>query len=500
MVVSSALVLTLCSCSVERDELVDSLSVSMIGYAAGRVKFVKTESATTSVLTAFNTSIYGSLYYYDGDYTDDELSEIEDDFSYQFCRLYALSDYHYDFIVDGEEINNLKTVNDSYGTGEAVVVDEYLYDLLKETYEFSIRSADSDGTLRFDIFAGGINDYYEDKLNRLSSSITPLNKALSLTNNFIFSEDVLDDVAPLVEDTPKTVSDCEGLLEFNDEDHSVVFNKFGDAESVKISLSAAAKGKATEYIADYFEAQYPDISLLINSGTSSIKAIGSRPDGKDWTIRYMNPLNAECYRVNESINTYEVKLTVTGAFNLSTSGYYEHYFYVYDEGNDEYIRREHIINPSTGVSTSYFDQVSIISDNAFLADMYTTTMMTCSSVDEAETLKDTLDEYYGLDTSVIYCFKSQPDDPLSIYRYKHSEIDDLSSYNLPKVTLSDGTQYEGDYSDVEASDVTFNVSTVSRSFKETYLATSDIYDNMAVITDTSVTPNQDKILAVLEEL
>ncbi len=481
--------------------MVTSLSVDMIlRSGSGRVKFVRGEDSSTSVLNAFNTSIYGQLYYYDGTYTTEELEEIQDEFSYQFCRLYALSDYHYDFIVDGEEINNLKTINDSYGTGEAVVVDEYLYDLLKETYEFSIRSAKEDGSLRFDIFAGETNDLYEYKLNRLTSSMTAKNKALSMVNNFIFSDDVLDDVEPLVEDTPKTVSDCEGLLEFDDEDHSVVFNKFKDAESVKISLSAAAKGKATEYVADYFESLYPDISLLINSGTSSIKAIGSRPDGRSWTIRYMNPLNAECYRVDEEINTYEVKLSLTGAFNLSTSGYYEHYFYVYDEESDEYIRRDHIINPSTGVSTSYFDQVSIISDDAFLADMYTTTMMTCSSVEESESLKTTLDSYYNLDTACIYCFKSVEDDPLTLYKYRHSEIDNLSEYNLPVMELSDGTRYGGDYSDISVDDISKCVSKADRSFKETYLADSHIYGNMSIIDDTSVTPNQDKILAVLQKL
>ncbi len=503
LVLISAALFTLCSCELTTtaDEMVTSLSVSMIGYAgSSRVRFIKDEDATTSVLNAFNTSIYGQLYYYDGTYTDEEIEDIRDEFSYQFCRLYALSDYHYNFIVDDEQINNLKTVNDSYGTGESVVLDEFLYDLLKETYEFSMQSAKDDGSLRFDIFAGEINDFYEDKLDHLTSSMTAKNKALSMVNNFIFSDDVVDDVQPLVSDTPKTVSDCDGLLEFNDEEHSVIFNKFGDAEKVSISLSAAAKGKATEYIADYFESIYPDISLLINSGTSSIKAIGSRPDGKSWTIRYMNPLNAECYRVNEDINTYEVKLQVSGAFNLSTSGYYEHYFYVYDEDQDEYIRRDHIINPSTGVSTSFFDQVSIISDNAFLADMYTTTMMTCASVEEAESLKNTLDAYYGLDTNVIYCFKSQDSDPLSQYTYKHSEITDLSDYNLPKMELTDGSTYEGDYSDITVDDISKCVSKSSRSFKETYLASSAIFDNLAIIDDTSVTPNQDKILAVLQEL
>lgn len=516
----TVLALSLSSCTNpygDKEGVVTPLNVGIIGSSMGDIRFVPIEGEPTLVLTPFNTSIVGNLYHYEDTYTESELEAIKEKFDFDMQYYYALSDRHYDYTVNGEKIVNLKTINDS-PRGVPIPVDPFLFELLQESYEFSLNTADGDGNLLFDIFTGNLNDYYEEKLDTLGKK-TSLDMALYLANNVEFSSDVdLAEIESIVARTPVTKEEAEGLLEFDEENSTVTFNSFvKDGEridDIAISLSAVSKGFATEWISDAFLEEYPDISLLINSGTSSIKAVGKRPDGKEWNIRLTNPLYSEARVSPVGLNPYEVSFAKKGAFSLSTSGYYEHYFYVFDPEQDQYVRREHILYPKTGVSTSFFDQVSVFNDDAGLADMYTTTLMLASSIDEAVSLVERLDAIYGLDTKMILLFKSEEGSPLEPYQYSLSDVEDLSPNGLPQVYLKEDAEYAGnaiveidgekvyigDYTDLKTSDIDRQKGSVSqrrRKCFETYWVSADIYGDFSYIEDSKAVPYPEERKAVL---
>lgn len=483
-----------------------------IGTGTGHVRLVTNQG--TSLISPFNTSIYGAVYYSNGDYTEDQLTELDTLFRNRFAYYHALTDRHYYYRYfddvdakndDRSYITNVKVINDSYGKEEAIEVDEYLYDLLYTSYQFSLASEG-----KFNMFLGTLNDIYEEKISSVGVNESALNTALSYANHFYFSDDFnQEEIESTLSLIPTTVEEIRNAISFDEEKKTVTLHTFTNDEGVtadklEISLGGNGKGFATEKIADEIESMYPDISLLINSGTSSVKVVGERPDGVSWAIRLTNPLYQEFMYINQNdsnlYNPYEVAIQPSGSFNLSTSGYYEQYFYVYDESQDTYLRRMHIIDPSTGYSASYFDQVSVFLDDCGLADMYTTALMNTTSVDEAYALYNALNETYNQeDSGLILCYKGVSSSDDSLYSYKHSQLSNLSSYNLPKTLLSDGTTYEGDYSDVSSSQFSSSLSSPSRSFKEYYAVSASIYSLVSLIStsDSSIT-HADNILAQIK--
>jgi hypothetical protein len=200
-------------------------------------------------------------------------------------------------------------------------------------------------------------------------------------------------------------------------------------------------------------------------------------------------------------NSSEVYVKHSGAFNLSTSSYYEQYFYVADPASGKFLRRHHIVDSASGVSEAFFDEVSVFLDDAGLADMYTTALMNTASLSEAKALYLSLNTIYGeKDPGLLLCFKSPKGDSSSSYAYDPSQMKDLSSSGLPEVKLSDGTVYSGDYSDITRDQIQSAVSSFVPSFQVTYLASDSVFSSLGLISDTQVAPNQDKILAVLGKL
>lgn len=510
-------VLTLSGCEsglFAKEENVKTFSVGVIGSAVGDIRYVSDDSGTVTVLSPFNTSISASLYYYKGDYTDEEIQEIQDILNSTMQYTYALSDRHYDYTMDGDAkkpIVNVKAINDA-PRDTPIVVDPFLFDLLKESYEFSLETYDDSGNLLFNIFTGKLNTYYEEKLANLTFGESALNKTLRLANNLRFSSDVdFDTINGILAETPITKEEVEGLLTFDESTSSITFHTFVNKEGkeiddVEISLSAVSKGFATELLSDRLQEKWPDISFLLNSGSSSVKAIGNRPDGKSWSIRITNPLYREVASEDTGkLNSYEVSFDLLGAFSLSTSGYYENYFYVYDPEEDHYLRRDHILYPATGVSNAFFDQVSIFNDDAGYADMYTTTLMLARSLEEAEELLERLDKAFSLDSDAVLLFKSKAENPLELFQYASSQLTDLNEDGLPKALVSDGLSsqesvYDGDYSDLPAGQVVSSLSQVDpdkRDFRETYWISADVFDSFSIIQDDKTVVYPEDVKAVL---
>ena len=497
---SLSVFLSLFSCTVETtpQEQIDTLYSDAILSSRGRVRVVP-PPGDPGMVTPFHTVVSGAVYCYAGTYLDAEIEELEEDFQFLVSYYSALCDRHYDYTVDGAPLTNLKVLNEAE-RGTPVHVDSFLYDLLSESFRFSLESRDEEGRLRFDIFTGAVNDLYEDKLDDLEPSA--LEQALSLANGGrTFSSDI--DSSALEEAlwrTPSNYDECKDLLTFDPEEQTVTFHPFErdgvEVDGVEISLSGVGKGFATQRITEAFQERHEDISLLISSGTSSIKAVGDRPDGREWAIRLSNPVSLEAPL--EERNPYEVGYRKGGPFSLSTSGFAENHFYVYEPGTDTYRRRDHIVDPTSGLSVSYFDQVSVLLEDAGLADMYTTALMLTQSVEEAMELKNHLDEAFGVTSEALLLRKSDKEGG-GVYRLRHSDLSPLSSGLLPIVERTDGTTYEGDYSDLSPSEIARSVTTSERDYAVTYFATEGFFEDLEIIRDGTV-PYPDDVLARIEEI
>lgn len=485
--------------SCKESELVDTIDVPSIYAGGGDIRVLGAD-----FVSPFDTSITGALYYHKKDYSDDEIKDIEDTFKNDLVLYHALSDRHYSYYYKDSEdtlITNIKTINESYGTEEELALHPYLYNLLKTSYEFSLNSNG-----KFNIFLGTLNDIYETKLDivREEKNKETLDSVFEYSTNLYFSrfsETEKSEIAETVKTIPQNKTQMEGLLTFDDTKYSVVFHKYQDTEKLSISLGGNAKGFATQYVAQELEKKYPNISFLINSGYSSIKAIGIRPDNNAWKIRYDNPTYYEQALSHE--NPYyknEVKIQWEGAFDLSTSGFYNQYFYEYDRNEDTFKRRMHILNPENGYSCSFFDQVSVIMDDSALADLYTTALMNTSSVEEAYSLFESLNQIYQKeDASLLLCYKAKTDS-LSQYSYSLSDYDTLSSSHLPIAIFQDGNEYQGDYSSISNSDIKDVKSKFNPSFREVYLLTDNLYSKASLLTEKEIGQTGKTKLAVIEKL
>lgn len=497
------LLLTGCS---SKEEKVYSLSVGAIRKDRG---LIRVNDYTGERLASFNTSIEGRVYYYNGDYTKKQLSDLYDDFNYTFQYCHALTDRHYSYSQydnDGnfiKTIENVYSINQSYGSETPVKVDSYLYQLLKDSYTFSLNS---DG--KFNRFLGTLNDIYEAKLSSLGEekrgSLDYYKNGIlsSLTNRKFssFSANENNRIKTITDSLPKTKEDREGLLSFDDEKETVTFHRYKDAKKLEISLGGNGKGYATEYFCNKAKKEYPDISLIISSGSSSVKAIGARPDSRDWKISYINPLAKESY--SDKYNQSEVTITHDGDFNLSTSGYYEQYFYSYLPDQDgiyhpdtPFVRNSHIINPKTGYSCSYFDQVSVFLNDTGLADRYTTALRNTESLKEAKELFEKLNRIYEIeDAGLMLCRKSVKDHPEEHYSYKRNDYSPLQENGLPRIETKDGS-YSGDFSDLDSLPGKI-LSSYKGSFQETYY----LSENRLKKANINKENTKADIVSVLEEL
>ena len=486
---------TFISCCKKQNQYdIYSLSTEYFSSLKGKVRI---DDKNDPILSPFNTVITGKVLAISNTYSLDTYKEIQKEFNDDFSYYHALLDRHYDYkyFEDengkiGNEIINVKKINESYGTEKEIVCDEFLYDVLKESYNFTINS-----NLKFNMFLGTVNDIYEKKMSSILEKQTSLNRVMSITNKALFADDFDNlEIQNIVSTIPNTVEEVKNLLTFNDEKKTVIFHKLDKAEKLEISLGGNGKGYATEKISKTLKEKYPEIALTINSGSSSIKTIGKRPDNKAWNISYTNPVYREALGVDSITNPYnpcEVALKYTDEFNLSTSGYYEQYFYTYTYNIE---RRCHIIDSKTGFSHQFFDQVSVLISNAGLADMYTTALFNTDSVKECNELFNNLNSIYNQENAcLIMCYKSVKNNSNELYQYNINELKNSYEYNgkiYPEIKLGDGSIYQGDYNDIDIKDINDGtdviLSSVKRTFNETYVISENLKDKFYFL-DSSYT-------------
>lgn len=427
-------------------------------------------------ISPFNTSLTLSVYSYSGTYSKKDYTSMEEDFDFYTEYYHALSDRHYHYSLDEKKINNVKVINESYGNDTWIDVDPFLYELLKKNYDFSILTSG-----KYNMFLGSINQIYEDHDNE-----TALDYVFTKASGFSFSSFTIEEREKIAEysNNMPTSSEIKSLLSFDEENNRVKFNSlYRDGkliENLEISLSASAKGYATEKIASIFKEKYPGISMIINSGHSSIKAVGIRPDKKNWNINFDNPLY-ELYSGRKNIyDDNEFTISYQGEFTLSTSGNYLNSFYEYYDGKIK--RRNHIIDPYTGYSANYLDSVSVFLDDALLVDMMTTCLMTSNNQDEFDSFISLFEKEYNL-SNIQYMYSYEVvDDNRHILNL--SDFDILSDNNLPISVLGDSNVYTGDYSDIKTNDIKSVMTQLNVSLDMVYYVTPSLFE-MSSVKDSS---------------
>lgn len=156
-------------------------------------------------------------------------------------------------------------------------------------------------------------------------------------------QETIDGLLPLVDDSAITLDGNAATL----------------PTGAQLDLGAVAKGYAGDRAAEILQ-DAGVTSALLNLGSSTIRAIGSKPDGSPWRIALQDPNDTSAYA------------GVVSATDLSidTSGGYERYF----EGDDGEIYW-HILDPDTGYpAKNGLISVTVLSGSALTGDGLSTAL------------------------------------------------------------------------------------------------------------------------------
>ena len=153
---------------------------------------------------------------------------------------------------------------------------------------------------------------------------------------------------------------------------------FADPE-LQLDVGSIGKGYAVEQCAQAAEARGLT-SALLNVG-GNVRAIGTKPDGTQWTGGVENPWNASEVYTTDSLFGAAINMSDMA---LVTSGDYQRYFVV--DGK----RYHHIIDPDTLWPAAYYNGVTVLCPDSGMADCLTTALF-CMPLEEGQKLVESLD-------------------------------------------------------------------------------------------------------------
>ena len=239
----------------------------------------------------------------------------------------------YDMLADRykshDGVINIKYINEM-DINQEIKIDNRLYEMIEYSKSFH---AKTNGL--FNIALGNVIDVWSEYRNGNKTGVPTTEELLKSGSTSI------DDLSLLGNDT---------------------IMKKGD---VSLDLGAIAKGYVTELAGEYLEG----IGLnkyLITAGTSSVK-VGEHYRNDKYKIGLTDPLDTS--------NLYK---TVKGNnISVTTSGSYDRY-YEYDG-----VKYHHIINPNTFFPSNNSLAVTVITDDAALGEVLSTTLF-LMSVDEGK--------------------------------------------------------------------------------------------------------------------
>ena len=281
----------------------------------------------------------------------------EEEFTAQMDALHAdLVEYNqlYDIYNDYDGVTNIKTINDNAGTAPVTVDDKILgmLELAQTMYDTT----------------GG-------KLNIALGSV------LNIWHNYreaaLADDNDSNNQLPTQEELDAAAQHCDIANLIIDEDAKTVY--LADP-AMSLDVGSVGKGYAVEQAAQAAEARGLTSALVSVGG--NLRAIGTKPDGSQWTGGVENPWNAsEVYTNTNSIFGSPINMSDLA---LVTSGDYQRYFVV--DGQ----RYHHLIDPDTLFPSTYFNGVTVLCSDSGLADCLTTGLF-CQPLEDGMKIVESLD-------------------------------------------------------------------------------------------------------------
>ena len=282
--------------------------------------------------------------------------ESEEEFNTQMQALHQdLIAYNqlYDIYNDYDGVVNVKTINENAGKAP-VQVDDRILSMLELARQM------------YDLTGGKINIAMGSVLGIWHDHREAAEKDASDADNTL----------PTQEELEAAAQHCDINDLVIDEDAKTVY--LSDPE-MSLDVGSVGKGYAVEMVCRAAEARGLTSALVSVGG--NLRAIGTKPDGSQWTGGVENPWNAS--------DLYTASSMLSGAINMSdmalvTSGDYQRYFVV--DGK----RYHHLIDPDTLFPSTYFNGVTVLCSDSGLADCLTTGLF-CQPLEDGLKIVESLD-------------------------------------------------------------------------------------------------------------
>ncbi len=307
---------------------VAAVAVIAAGIGAYYLSREKHEKYSASMLDVFDTVITLVAY------TKDE-AEFDRYFDYAFDRLHELHKL-YDFYYTYDGVNNIMTINDNAGVAP-VPVEQEIIDMLKFSKELYSKTAG-----RTNIAMGAMlqiwHEYREEGIN------DPDNAKLPDMKDLVAASAHSDINSLIIDEEQKTVFLADPLM--------------------RLDVGAIAKGYATELVAKELIGMGMTSGIISSGG--NIRSVGKPMDGvrERWGVGIQNP--DESVFVENDEDLLDVIFVNDAA--VASSGDYQRYYYVGDT------RLHHIIDPDTLMPGTYYRAVTVLTDDAGLADYMSTAL------------------------------------------------------------------------------------------------------------------------------
>lgn len=300
------------------------------------------EKVVSKDMLYMNTYINIKIYGNDEQKINDALDKIDT----MFADYNKLSDRYKDY----DNVINIKYINEKLSLNEELKIDTKLYDILKYCKSYKEKTNNL-----FNITLGNAIDVWKSYRDGIKKGVPTIDE---LKNSGSIDEDAL------------VLKDNNIIVKTSD---------------ISIDLGAITKGYVTELAATYLE----NIGLnkyIITAGTSSVKVGTHYANGK-YKIGLTNPTDtADRYKVIKGNN-----------IAITTSGSFENY-YDYDG-----VRYHHIIDPITLFPKNYMLSVTIITKDAALGEILSTTLFLMPIDEGIEYIKqfDGVEAiWYGVDNKI----------------------------------------------------------------------------------------------------
>jgi len=254
-----------------------------------------------------------------------------------------LEKYHqlYD-IYNSYETNNIKTINENAGVKE-IKVDKEIIDLLlfcKEAYEKTEKNVNTAMGSVLEIW----HEYRQNGINNPENASLPDYSALLSASRHTDFDNVKIDV----QNSTVYISD----------------------KHLSLDVGAVAKGYAVDMLCSALKEKGLKNGIVSVGG--NVKAIGTKLNGKPWSVDIQSP-----FEQDEIIFTEKIQADTA----VTSSGDYQRYYTV------DNINYCHIIDPKTLYPCRNFRAVTIISQNASDGDCLSTALFNLSIEEGKELLK-----------------------------------------------------------------------------------------------------------------